>query len=548
MNKIDGQLFRKMILNGAKNLKKHAEYVDSLNVFPVPDGDTGTNMKLSIVSGASEVENLTSNHVGEVGKHFSKGLLMGARGNSGVILSQLFRGFSKHVEELAEIDHHAFSEAFQAGVKTAYKAVMKPVEGTILTVAKDSGAKAEEVAKNETDIVKIMEAVLEEAKESLKRTPDLLPVLKEVGVVDSGGQGLVYVYEGFLKALKGEDVEETSSTSGEPVNTEEFVNDEHEFDEFMSVDDIEFGFCTEFMVRFGKDKKPFEETSFRNDMDKFGDSLLVINDDEIVKVHVHTDRPGEALSYGAEYGEIIKIKIENMREQFRALEAKREAKKIKEKIKTAIIAVSSGEGIDTLLKSIGVTHLISGGQTMNPSTEDIVNIIKDDNVEEVIIMPNNKNIIMAAEQAAELLDVEAVVIPTRSIPECVSAMFTFNPEASLEENKETMVDAMNQVKTGQVTYAVRDTKIDDVEIKKDEHMGIVDGKIISCNKDVKVTLENLLETMIDDDSEIVTIFTGEGSDEALVEALAEEFEESHDVEFEIHDGKQPVYSYLISVE
>ncbi|OFL48395.1 hypothetical protein HMPREF2767_02090 [Nosocomiicoccus sp. HMSC067E10] len=548
MNKIDGQLFRKMILNGAKNLKKHAEYVDSLNVFPVPDGDTGTNMKLSIVSGASEVENLTSNHVGEVGKHFSKGLLMGARGNSGVILSQLFRGFSKHVEELAEIDHHAFSEAFQAGVKTAYKAVMKPVEGTILTVAKDSGAKAEEVAKNETDIVKIMEAVLEEAKESLKRTPDLLPVLKEVGVVDSGGQGLVYVYEGFLKALKGEDVEETSSTSGEPVNTEEFVNDEHEFDEFMSVDDIEFGFCTEFMVRFGKDKKPFEETSFRNDMDKFGDSLLVINDDEIVKVHVHTDHPGEALSYGAEYGEIIKIKIENMREQFRALEAKREAKKKKEKIKTAIIAVSSGEGIDTLLKSIGVTHLISGGQTMNPSTEDIVNIIKDDDVEEVIIMPNNKNIIMAAEQAAELLDVEAVVIPTRSIPECVSAMFTFNGEASLEENKETMIDAMNQVKTGQVTYAVRDTKIDDVEIKKDEHMGIVDGKIISCNKDVKVTLENLLETMIDDDSEIVTIFTGEGNDEALVEALAEQFEESHDVEFEIHDGKQPVYSYLISVE
>lgn len=548
MNKIDGQLFRKMILNGAKNLKKHAEYVDSLNVFPVPDGDTGTNMKLSIVSGASEVENLTSNHVGEVGKHFSKGLLMGARGNSGVILSQLFRGFSKHVEELAEIDHHAFSEAFQAGVKTAYKAVMKPVEGTILTVAKDSGAKAEEVAKNETDIVKIMEAVLEEAKESLKRTPDLLPVLKEVGVVDSGGQGLVYVYEGFLKALKGEDVEETSSTSGEPVNTEEFVNDEHEFDEFMSVDDIEFGFCTEFMVRFGKDKKPFEETSFRNDMDKFGDSLLVINDDEIVKVHVHTDRPGEALSYGAEYGEIIKIKIENMREQFRALEAKREAKKKKEKIKTAIIAVSSGEGIDTLLKSIGVTHLISGGQTMNPSTEDIVNIIKDDDVEEVIIMPNNKNIIMAAEQAAELLDVKAVVIPTRSILECVSAMFTFNGDASLEENKEMMIDAMNQVKTGQVTYAVRDTKIDDVEIKKDEHMGIVDGKIISCNKDVKVTLENLLETMIDDDSEIVTIFTGEGSDEALVEALAEQFEESHDVEFEIHDGKQPVYSYLISVE
>lgn len=549
MNKIDGQQFRKMILNGANNLKKHADYVDSLNVFPVPDGDTGTNMKLSIVSGASEVENLSSNHVGEVGKHFSKGLLMGARGNSGVILSQLFRGFSKQVEALETIDHASFSDAFQAGVKTAYKAVMKPVEGTILTVAKDSADKATEVSEKETNIVKIMEAVLEEAKASLKRTPDLLPVLKEVGVVDSGGQGLVYVYEGFLKALKGEEVEETGAVEKtDSVNTDEFVNDVHEFDEFMTVDDIEFGFCTEFMVRFGDDKKKFNEDEFRNDMDKFGDSLLVINDDEIVKVHVHTNRPGEALTYGAEYGEIIKTKIENMREQFRDLEAKRGENKKKEAIKTAIIAVSSGEGIDKLLKSIGVTHLISGGQTMNPSTEDIVNIIKDENVEEVIIMPNNKNIIMAAEQASEILDVDSAVIPTRSIPECVSAMFSFNPEASLKENEASMVEAIEHVQTGQVTYAVRDTKIDDVEIKKDEHMGIVDGKIITSNKDVKVTLNELLETMIDDDSEIVTIFTGEGSEESLVEELVAKFEDSHDVEFEIHDGKQPVYSYLISVE
>lgn len=549
MNKIDGQQFRKMILNGANNLKKHADYVDSLNVFPVPDGDTGTNMKLSIVSGASEVENLSSNHVGEVGKHFSKGLLMGARGNSGVILSQLFRGFSKQVEALETIDHASFSDAFQAGVKTAYKAVMKPVEGTILTVAKDSADKATEVSEKETNIVKIMEAVLEEAKASLKRTPDLLPVLKEVGVVDSGGQGLVYVYEGFLKALKGEEIEETDSVEKtDSVNTDEFVNDVHEFDEFMTVDDIEFGFCTEFMVRFGDDKKKFNEDEFRNDMDKFGDSLLVINDDEIVKVHVHTNRPGEALTYGAEYGEIIKTKIENMREQFRDLEAKRGENKKKEAIKTAIIAISSGEGIDNLLKSIGVTHIISGGQTMNPSTEDIVNIIKDENVEEVIIMPNNKNIIMAAEQASEIINVNSAVIPTRSIPECVSAMFSFNPEASLKENEASMVEAIEHVKTGQVTYAVRDTKIDDVEIKKDEHMGIVDGKIVTSNKDVKVTLNELLKTMIDDDSEIVTIFTGEGSEDSLVDELVEKFEDSHDIEFEIHDGKQPVYSYLISVE
>lgn len=547
MEKIDGQQFRQMILLGANNLKKNADYVDSLNVFPVPDGDTGTNMNLSMSSGADEVKDVKSTHVGEVGQHFSRGLLMGARGNSGVILSQLFRGFSKHVEELETLDIHSFVEALEAGVKTAYKAVMKPVEGTILTVAKDSAQKAVDSVDSVTDIAELMKIVVEESKASLKRTPDLLPVLKEVGVVDSGGQGLVYVYEGFLSALTGEEIVEDEADS---VDTDEFINDTHEFEEFMSAEDITFGFCTEFMVRFEDGKKEFIEEDFRNEMDKFGDSLLVINDDEIVKVHVHTETPGKALTYAAEYGEIIKIKVDNMREQFRAIEDKRgKSNEKKEKIDTAIIAVSSGEGINEMLKSIGVTHIISGGQTMNPSTEDIINIIKDEDVKEVIIMPNNKNIIMAAEQAQELLEVPSIVIPTRSIPECVSAMFAYTKDASLEANEDDMVEAIQHVKTGQITYSVRDTKIDDIDIKKDQHMGILDGKIITSNDEGSETLDVLIRKMLDEDTEIVTVFIGEDGNNDTLESVLDKIEEEfEDVEFEVHEGKQPVYSYLISAE
>ncbi len=550
MNTIDGVIFKDMILSGADNLRQHAEYVDSLNVFPVPDGDTGTNMNLSMTSGATEVEDKDIEHIGEMGKHFSKGLLMGARGNSGVILSQLFRGFSKAIEDVESVDANVFGNALDQGVKTAYKAVMKPVEGTILTVAKDSGAKAVETAGNTESLIEIMEAVVTEAKASLERTPDQLPVLKEVGVVDSGGQGLVYVYEGFLAALKGEKVE----VAKDAVDTDTFVNDNHEFDDFMTVEDIEYGFCTEFMVRFENGKRSFNEEEFRSEMSEFGDSLLVISDDEIVKVHVHTETPGEAMTYGSSYGELIKMKIENMREQFRDIQSKKQSKgtgenKEHRSYDTAIITVSSGDGIRALFESIGVTHVINGGQTMNPSTEDILNTIKDDDVKQVIILPNNKNIIMAAEQAQQMLDIPAVVIPTVSIPEGLSSMLMFSPDAALDDNKESMNAALEHVKTGQVTYAVRDTSIDGVEIKKDQHMGINNGKINLASDSKSETLESLIVSMLDDESEIVTIIIGDEGSEDEAGAIIEKLENTYDeVEFEVHDGQQPVYSYLVSVE
>ncbi|GAB3069799.1 DAK2 domain-containing protein [Salinicoccus sesuvii] len=545
MDKIDGRMFRNMILSGAENLRQHAEYVDSLNVFPVPDGDTGTNMNLSMTSGADEVADKEDVHIGTVGKHFSKGLLMGARGNSGVILSQLFRGFSKSIEEKEEIAASDFAAALNAGVKTAYKAVMKPVEGTILTVAKDSANKIEEIGGSESSIIMVMEAVIKEAKASLERTPELLPVLKEVGVVDSGGQGLVYVYEGFLSALKGEPIETTEKT-----DTETFVNDEHDFEEFMSVEDIEYGFCTEFMVRFEADKRAFDEEDFRQEMSAFGDSLLVISDEEIVKVHVHTETPGEAMTYGATYGELIKMKIENMREQFRAVHHKQSAvNEKKEDYDTAIITVSSGEGVNKLFTSLGATHVINGGQTMNPSTEDILRTIEEEDVKSAIILPNNKNIIMAAEQARDMLDIPAVVIPTRSIPEGLSSLLVYSPDAELEENKEAMEASLEHVKTGQVTYAVRDTKIDGIEIRKDQHMGIKNGKITGAHDSRETSLKQLIESMLDEESEIVTVLIGDEGDadevDRIIEALESEYD---DVEFEVHDGQQPVYSYLLSVE
>ncbi|MFC3419730.1 DAK2 domain-containing protein [Salinicoccus hispanicus] len=545
MDKIDGRMFRNMILSGAENLRRHADYVDSLNVFPVPDGDTGTNMNLSMTSGADEVEDKEDAHIGTVGKHFSKGLLMGARGNSGVILSQLFRGFSKAIEEKQEIEAADFTAAFGAGVKTAYKAVMKPVEGTILTVAKDSAKKVEEISASESSIITIMEAVIKEAKSSLERTPELLPVLKEVGVVDSGGQGLVYVYEGFLSALKGEPIEVSGKS-----DTETFVNDEHDFEEFMSVEDIEYGFCTEFMVRFESDKREFDEDGFRQDMSEFGDSLLVISDEEIVKVHVHTETPGEAMTYGATYGELIKMKIENMREQFRAVHHKQDAApERKEGYDTAIITVSSGEGVNELFRSIGATHVINGGQTMNPSTEDILRTIEDEAVKSAIILPNNKNIIMAAEQARDMLDIPAVVIPTRSIPEGLSSLLVYSPDAELEENKDAMEASLEHVKTGQVTYAVRDTKIDGIEIRKDQHMGIKDGKITGAHDSREASLKQLIESMLDEESEIVTVLIGDEGDQEEVDRIIEALESEYDeVEFEVHDGQQPVYSYLLSVE
>lgn len=549
---LDGNKFADMIIKAANHLAANAKMVDALNVFPVPDGDTGTNMNLSLTSGAKEVQKNKQSHIGKVAQALSKGLLMGARGNSGVILSQLFRGFAKDIENKSQLNAREFAHAFEAGVDMAYKAVMKPVEGTILTVAKDSARKAVETAKLEKDIVVIMEAIVKEAKASLQRTPDLLPVLKEVGVVDSGGQGLVCVYEGFLASLKGEELPETVTIE---ATMEELVKAEHHqsVQGFMDTEDIEFGYCTEFMVRFEKDRKAFSEDKFKDDLSKYGDSLLVIADDQVVKVHIHSEQPGEVLTYGQQYGSLINIKIENMREQHsNILQGESFHLPIperKEKQPYAIIAVSMGAGIAELFKSIGVTEVIEGGQTMNPSTEDIMKVIERTNAEKIIILPNNKNIIMAAEQAAEIAEEEVVVIPSKTVPQGLVAMLAFNESLSLDENIENMNEALLEVKTGQVTHAVRDTNIDGLKINKDDYMGIFDGDIVVVDKNVINTAKELLQKMIDDDSEIVTILYGEDVENEIVDQLVEFIEEKFsDVEVEVHEGNQPLYPFIFSVE
>ncbi|HDE7346215.1 TPA: fatty acid kinase catalytic subunit FakA [Staphylococcus aureus] len=547
ISKINGKLFADMIIQGAQNLSNNADLVDSLNVYPVPDGDTGTNMNLTMTSGREEVENNLSKNIGELGKTFSKGLLMGARGNSGVILSQLFRGFCKNIESESEINLKLLAESFQAGVETAYKAVMKPVEGTILTVAKDAAQAAVEKANNTEDCIELMEYIIVKANESLENTPNLLAVLKEVGVVDSGGKGLLCVYEGFLKALKGEKVEAKVAK----IDKDEFVHDEHDFHGVINTEDIIYGYCTEMMVRFGKNKKAFDEQEFRQDMSQFGDSLLVINDEEIVKVHVHTEYPGKVFNYGQQYGELIKLKVENMREQHREVIRKEQhtAKPKMETVETAIITISMGEGISEIFKSMGATHIISGGQTMNPSTEDIVKVIEQSKCKRAIILPNNKNILMASEQAASIVDAEAVVIPTKSIPQGISALFQYDVDATLEENKAQMADSVNNVKSGSLTYAVRDTKIDGVEIKKDEFMGLIEDKIVSSQSDQLTTVTELLNEMLAEDSEILTVIIGQDAEQAVTDNMINWIEEQYpDVEVEVHEGGQPIYQYFFSVE
>ncbi|EOW0804564.1 fatty acid kinase catalytic subunit FakA [Staphylococcus aureus] len=547
ISKINGKLFADMIIQGAQNLSNNADLVDSLNVYPVPDGDTGTNMNLTMTSGREEVENNLSKNIGELGKTFSKGLLMGARGNSGVILSQLFRGFCKNIESESEINSKLLAESFQAGVETAYKAVMKPVEGTILTVAKDAAQAAIEKANNTEDCIELMEYIIVKANESLENTPNLLAVLKEVGVVDSGGKGLLCVYEGFLKALKGEKVEAKVAK----IDKDEFVHDEHDFHGVINTEDIIYGYCTEMMVRFGKNKKAFDEQEFRQDMSQFGDSLLVINDEEIVKVHVHTEYPGKVFNYGQQYGELIKLKVENMREQHREVIRKEQhtAKPKMETVETAIITISMGEGISEIFKSMGATHIISGGQTMNPSTEDIVKVIEQSKCKRAIILPNNKNILMASEQAASIVDAEAVVIPTESIPQGISALFQYDVDATLEENKAQMADSVNNVKSGSLTYAVRDTKIDGVEIKKDAFMGLIEDKIVSSQSDQLTTVTELLNEMLAEDSEILTVIIGQDAEQAVTDNMINWIEEQYpDVEVEVHEGGQPIYQYFFSVE
>ncbi|RAS84139.1 hypothetical protein A3863_23330 [Priestia endophytica] len=549
---LDGKHFARMIQSGAQNLQNNVECVDALNVFPVPDGDTGTNMNLSMSSGAKEVGTKETENIGEVGQLLARGLLMGARGNSGVILSQLFRGFAKSIEGKTVVDSEEFAAAFQAGVETAYKAVMKPIEGTILTVAKESAEKALNIAKTEKDATLVMKAVLEEAKASLKRTPDLLPILKEVGVVDSGGQGLVIIYEGFLASLEGKNlpnVTEVQPSMNELVNAEHHKNAQGH----MNTEDIKFGYCTEFMVKFDDNKLasfPFSEEAFRNDLSEFGDSLLVVADDDLVKVHIHAEYPGEVLTYGQRYGSLINLKIENMREQHSTIVQKTEKPALPKKQKEyGIVTVAMGQGVSALLESIGATVVLQGGQTMNPSTEDLVKAIEDTNAKKVIILPNNSNIVMTAEQAADVVGKDVVVVPSKTVPQGMTALLSFNAERNLAQNKQEMTNALENVKSGQVTYAVRDTTIDGIEIKKDDFIGIHEGKIVTKAHSSLEAVQLLLSKMIDENDEILTVLYGEetnGEDIAKLEQhIDEKFE---DVEFEIHEGKQPVYQYIVAVE
>nr|WP_282184851.1 DAK2 domain-containing protein [Streptococcus parasanguinis] len=543
-----------MVQAGATRLNKQAEYVNSLNVFPVPDGDTGTNMGMTIENGAKEVSDRSASTVGEAAGIFAKGLLMGARGNSGVITSQLFRGFSQSVKDKEELDGAALAAAFQSGVEVAYKAVMKPVEGTILTVSRGAAIGAKKKAESTNDAVEVMRAALEGAKTALAKTPDMLPVLKEVGVVDSGGQGLVFIYEGFLSALTGEFIasEEFQAT---PATMSEMINAEHHKSVagHVATEDIKFGYCTEIMVALKQGPtyvKDFDYDEFRNYLNNLGDSLLVVNDDEIVKVHVHTEDPGLVMQEGLKYGSLVKVKVDNMRNQHEAQVEKeeRQAKPVEEK-EYAIIAVVAGDGLADIFKAQGVDYIISGGQTMNPSTEDFVKAVEELNARNIIILPNNKNILMAAQSAAEVIEQPAAVVETKTIPQGLTSLLAFDESKSIEENYERMSASLGDVVSGSVTTAVRDTTIDGLEIHENDNLGMVDGKIVVSNPDMMETLEETFAHMLDEDSEIVTIYVGEdGSEELaneLAQALAEKYE---DVEVEIHQGGQPVYPYLFSVE
>lgn len=545
MEKLNGVIFAQMIDLGAKNLAKNAEKINSLNVFPVPDGDTGTNMNLSMSSGAEETKKNPNNHIGTLGKSFSKGLLMGARGNSGVILSQIFRGMSLYIEDKEEIDCIEFANAIQNGVDIAYKAVMKPVEGTILTVARESALAGINAAEQTNSIIEVMEKILEGAEESLKRTPDLLPILKEVGVVDSGGQGLVCVYQGFLAALKGEKIEGISEVENDIMNMN--FEDDHSNMDFMSPEDIVYGYCTEFTVRLSKDIK-FDEEKFRNDLSAFGDSLLVISDNEYCKIHIHTEKPGDVFNFGQKFGELVKIKSENMREQHREVLKKNVSTPV-EQTKFGIISVSMGTGLTELLKSLGVNYIVEGGQTMNPSTEDLIKAIESVNSENIYILPNNKNILLSAKQAAELSSKNVYVIESRTAPEGITALMNFNEGNSAEDNFANMQDSLKNVQTIEITNAVRDTVIEGIQIKKSEHIGILNGKIKCSHKDIKNIFIELLQSSVTDDTEIITIYSGaEASEEnntVIEEYLSENFP---DVEYEFIKSKQPVYPYIIGIE
>ena len=560
---INSKLLARMFLAGAKNLDSKKDWINELNVFPVPDGDTGTNMTMTIMSAAKEVSSLTNPTMAELAKAISSGSLRGARGNSGVILSQLFRGFCKVIKEYDEIDVTILCEACQKAVETAYKAVMKPKEGTILTVAKDAAEKALELSDETEDVVTFVEEVIKQAEYVLDQTPEMLPVLKQAGVVDSGGQGLVQVLKGAYDALIGKEIDYTiegAPTGAAPAK----ISAETEAE-------IKFGYCTEFIIVLNAPMSDNEEHAYKAFLESIGDSIVVVADDEIVKTHVHTNDPGLALQKALTFGSLSKIKIDNMREehqeklikdsqklaaQQKAEEEAYEAAQADEKISNmpvkemGFVSVSIGEGMNEVFRGLGVDYLIEGGQTMNPSTEDMLNAIEHVNAKTVFILPNNKNIIMAANQAVDLVeDKQIIVIPTKTIPQGITALVNYIPDHSAEENKEQMMAEIENVKTGQVTYAVRDTEIDGKTIKQNDFMGIGDKSILSVGTDLKATTLEMVDAMVDEDSAIVSIYFGSDSDEDSANELAAAIEEKYpDVEVEVNDGGQPIYYYVISVE
>ncbi len=568
MKTINGQNLKEMFISGGNNLYNNYPEIDALNVFPVPDGDTGMNMNLTMTSGAKEIQNRSDTNIYEISKAFSRGLLMGARGNSGVITSQIFRGFSQGLEGKSEVNAVGLSDAFQKGVEIAYKAVVRPVEGTILTVVRESSQYLHEKVNANMSIEKAMELLIQEAKESLQRTPELLPVLKEVGVIDSGGAGLIKIFEGMYAAIKGEFIERSKATSVDKDNPIVAAG--------ASMEEDEFGYCTVFLLQLGPDatKKTFNEKRFTNILMSHGTSLVMVRDEDLVKVHVHTLYPGNILNYAQQFGEFLKISIANMTEQHHDLKAggsgnevyeeddmvaelrniadKKEEEESKPREKFALIGVAAGDGIEQFFKDIGFSQVVKGGQTMNPSSEDFVAAIKKANADNVYIFPNNSNIVMAASQAAEMVEDDSTrvfVVPSKTIPQGITSSIMFNPEISPEENFTEMKSALKTVTSGEVTFAIRDTEMNGLKMKKDDFIGIMEKEIVAVGKEKEDALFQLLDKMIDEDSSLVTLIVGEDISEEEANEIAGKISEKYpDVDVDLHLGQQPVYSFLIGVE
>ncbi|WP_448902741.1 DAK2 domain-containing protein [Eubacterium sp.] len=551
VNKIDASMFQKMFLAGAKNLEAKKEWINELNVFPVPDGDTGTNMTLTIMSAAKEVGGIENPDMKVIAKAISSGSLRGARGNSGVILSQLFRGFTKEIKTCEEIDAMVLAKACNRAVETAYKAVMKPKEGTILTVAKGMADKAAQVAETEEDLTVMIDEIIKHGDDVLNQTPEMLPVLKQAGVVDSGGQGLMQVVKGAYDAFLGKEIDLTIEGAAKPVDKSKL--------EVTDNFDIKYGYCTEFIINLDKEMPIETEKEFKAYLESIGDSIVVVADDEVVKVHVHTNDPGLAIQKALTFGSLSKMKIDNMREEHqerlikdaeKAAAQQEEEKKNEPRKDYGFVAISVGEGLDEIFKGLGVDYIISGGQTMNPSTEDILEAVDKINADTIFVLPNNKNIILAAQQAESLVeDKKLVVIPSKTVPQGIAAMIGFVQESSVEENKESMIENMSYIKTGQSTYAVRDTVIDDKEIHEGNIMGIGDDGILSVGEDIADTTVDMIREMVDEESEIVSLYYGIDVTEDDANELAKKVEEAlPDVEVEVYPGGQPIYYYIASVE